>query len=137
MCIPWVTAMSVEAGVIVAWDSHPLYFHTPPGRSAVALPDSVDLWEMFWKHRDELAGFAHSHPGTGLPQPSHTDITTFRAIESALGRRVEWWIISEDTVAYCRWMRRVRSEPGTWIAERSTAVYPWLDKLRRLSYGGA
>lgn len=128
--------MSLEAAVVVGLLGHGIHWHLPRGRTAVSLPDDRTLWSVIWQRRHEIKGIAHSHPGRGLPQPSHTDVTTFRAIEKALGRRLTWWIISEDTVAVCRWTRRSRSEPGTWIAEADPTPHTWLAELRKLSYGG-
>lgn len=86
--------MTIEAGVVLDNNNKPLHWHLPPGRSVGGLPDSRDLWEVIWENRDNLSGIAHSHPGTGKPGPSHTDVTTFAAVEAALGRRLDWWIVS-------------------------------------------
>jgi hypothetical protein len=129
----------MEAGVVVDVNGHVIHWHTPPGRTAGSIPDTPDLWSVFWNHREELLGFAHSHPGAGFPGPSHTDVTTFRAVERALGRRLVWWITSENVLAVCQWTRRSRKEPGTWIpvpaADDDWQTRHWLKKLRRISYG--
>ena len=95
--------MSLEAGLVIV-SGVPAYLHLPAGRSAGGLPDSRDLWDVLWKHRLEKdLGFAHSHPGSGAPLPSHTDLTTFAAIESGLGRRLRWWITSADATTELEW----------------------------------
>jgi proteasome lid subunit RPN8/RPN11 len=94
------------------------------------LPDSRGLWDIFWENRDRLSGFAHSHPGAGVPWPSGTDLTTFRAVEAALGRRLQWWIVTLDQVAVFTFVEgEYRSAPVTEALE-------WVSELRRLSEGG-
>jgi len=84
----------IEAGVVVTGYGVS-YWHLPNGRTGGSLPDSRDLWEVLWEHRREhFLGFAHSHPGSGIPGPSWTDLTTFAAVELGLGRRLTWWITS-------------------------------------------
>lgn len=87
----------IEAGVVISSMGEPIFWHEPR-HSSGAIPDSRALWDALWKaHRDGwLAGFAHSHPGSGVPGPSSTDMSTFVAIESALGRPLAWWITSSD-----------------------------------------
>lgn len=123
--------MSMEAGVVVGIDHKPIYWHVPLDRTAGSLPDSRKLWDVYWENRDHLLGFAHSHPGHGVPGPSHTDITTFVAIEKALGRSLTWWIISEDHVVIC-WPQI----GGSWAPEIVDQTQVWLPELRRISYGG-
>lgn len=95
--------MSIEAGVVVSKGGKPIHWHLPPGRNAGYLPDSPDLWSVFWENRQEVLGFAHSHPGSGQPSPSWEDLTTFSAVEQGLGRRLVWWITSRDYWVYCYW----------------------------------
>jgi hypothetical protein len=93
----------VEAGVVLDTEGLPLYWHLPEGRTSGSLPDSRTLWDVLWEHRNRISGFAHSHPGRAAPGPSLEDVTTFAAIEAALGRRLDWWISSEDAVVLVRW----------------------------------
>lgn len=88
----------METGVVINTNGEPVHWHEPNGRSSGSLPDSRDLWNVLWRaHRDGwLAGVAHSHPGAGIPHPSHEDTSTFVAIERALGRALSWWITSAD-----------------------------------------
>lgn len=129
----------MEAGVVIDIEGHPIHWHVPPERSGGALPDSRDLWEVMWEafQTGKLEGFAHSHPGSGVPGPSLTDITTFVAIEKALGRTLSWWITSSDTAILLR-----AEKPGVppfyqrLVATDPTVVVPrltWLPELRRLS----
>ena len=78
-----------EAGVIVGPHGDPIYWHFPRDRITEKIPDSRPLWEWFEHLRDTTIGFAHSHPGGGVPSPSWTDITTFEAVESGLKKRLK------------------------------------------------
>jgi hypothetical protein len=79
---------------------HVVHWHEPPGRSGGYLPDSKDLWDYLWETRLTLGGVAHSHPWDGLSFPSNTDVTTFRAIELGLGKRLLWPIVTFSEVGY-------------------------------------
>lgn len=124
----------MEAGVVFNSQGDPIYWHLPGSRTSVALPDSRDLWDVLWENRNDLGGFAHSHPGSGTPGPSYEDVTTFAAIEAALGKRLAWWIISEDAVVVTVWEGPNRLSYGHPV-EIEYAVSPdWLTELRRVSY---
>lgn len=105
-----------EAGVVVT-EAGPVFWHLPPGRSSVVIPDTRTLWDVLWEHRDaERLGFAHSHPGSGIPAPSPTDLTTFAAIESGLGRRLDWWITTFQYISLFRWEGPGRLDyPGHFV----------------------
>ena len=125
----------IEAGVVVDKSGQPMFWHLPPGRSAGSLPDSRPLWDVIWEafNADTLLGFAHSHPGSAVPGPSYSDVTTFAAVEAALGKRLDWWITSSDHVVLLRW-----SGPDK-ISYRATIVTEapsWAAELRRLSQQG-
>lgn len=106
-------------------DNFPLYWHTPAGRSAGFLPDSSHLWSVFWKHRGSIKGFAHTHPGGGPSGPSSEDLSTFAAIESALGMKLKWWIVTRDRV--------VLFEAGDLMVLAITEEPNWVATLRQLS----
>lgn len=133
----------MEAGVVVDLNGEALHWHLPEGRSGGSLPDHVaklpaseeafrkaNLWYVFWDNRDSIKGFAHSHPGGGVPGPSYTDVTTFAAIEDALGQRLDWWITSDQAVVVCRWAGPHRL---TYQVERLAEDPSWVAELRRLS----
>ncbi len=120
-----------EAAVVVGPEGSALHWHLPPGRSAVSLPDAPDLWEVLWRHRAALVGVAHTHPGRGRPDPSHEDLTTFAAIESALGARLTWWIASEDRLIELGWSGPDRL---AYAARDVADAPPWLPGLRDRSY---
>ncbi len=73
----------------------------PLGRTAASLPDSDDLWKVVWNYKDVIGGIAHTHPWDGKTTASHTDVTTFLAIEKALGKRLLWPIYTmTDSIVY-------------------------------------
>lgn len=118
----------IEACVVIDLDGNPIRWHDPR-HSAVKIPDSDDLWEFLYENRGRVAGIAHTHPGSGMPSPSWTDVTTFAAIESGLSRRpfrrLKWWIASSDRLVVAEWVgpgqhdygcRHLDAEPE-WTAE--------------------
>ena len=117
----------IEAGVVVDLEGQPLHWHLPAGRTGTSLPDSRELWDVLWTNRERIAGFAHTHPGSGFPGPSHEDVTTFSAVELALGRRLDWWIASADRVALVRWRGPGHYDYGTEPLEVDP---PWVAELR-------
>lgn len=129
------TMNSTEAAVVVHLNGEPIFWHTPPGSSAVYLPDSQTLWEVLWENRKNLAGVAHSHPGHGIPAPSWEDITTFDAIERGLGIRLVWWITTQDI---CEAFTYDDTKGRYNYVRRSLEGQPaWLRRLRDISYTAA
>jgi proteasome lid subunit RPN8/RPN11 len=122
----------MEAGVVIGLNGKPLFWHVPMGRTNIALPDSRQLWDVMWENRDNLLGFAHSHPGSGLPQPSIEDITSFSGIEAGLGQRLRWWITSSDRMIELQWAgpEKYRYKGGEMPREHEPS---WTQELRRIS----
>ena len=120
----------IEAGVVIDLEGKPLHWHLPAGRTGTSIPDSRELWEVLWTNRDRIGGFAHTHPGQGVPGPSHEDVTTFSAVELALGRRLDWWIASADRVALVRWRGPGNYDYGTETLEADPS---WVAELRSVS----
>jgi hypothetical protein len=119
-----------EAGVVLDHCGQPIYWHSPPDRTVAYLPDSRLLWDVIWENRKEISGIAHSHPGGGQPGPSYEDVTTFAAVEAALGKRLDWWITSSDAVSLVLWQGPDR------LTYRATSVPVepgWVGQLRELS----
>ena len=106
----------------------PAYWHLPHGRTAVEIPDDVALWDVLWQNRARLIGVAHTHPGSGTPVPSGTDLTTFAAIERALGRPLTWWVVNATEAGIVTAFNQ-RSFTFTVVPTQ-----PWMDELRRRSY---
>ena len=130
----------MEAGLVLDLQGQPLYWHLPHARTDASLPESRDLWDVLWTNRHNLSGFAHSHPGFGIPGPSYTDVTTFAAIEAGLGRRLDWWITSGDGFVLLRWAGpdRLSYKPNPFIlgcpeAPMLTGEPSWIHELRRVS----
>ncbi len=97
--------MSLEAGAVLDLLGNPLYWHIPKDRTGGSLPDSRSLWDIFWENKGNISGFAHSHP-SGMATPSHTDLTTFAAVEKGLGQRLDWWIVTPHYLILTRWVGR-------------------------------
>lgn len=119
-----------ETGVVVDKNGQPIFWHIPGDRTTVALPDNRTLWDVLWDNRLIVQGVAHTHPGSGVPGPSFTDVTTFAAIESSLGRRLDWWIASDDNIIVARW---VGPDRLSYRGESLKTEPMWLAELRRLS----
>jgi hypothetical protein len=117
----------LEAAAVISTTGAVLHWHLPAGRSAVLLPDSRSLWDVMWTHREQLAGIAHTHPGTGRPRPSWEDLTTFSACEAGLGVRLDWWIATADQLAVFRW---VGPTPYRYRGRLLAEPPPWLHDLR-------
>lgn len=124
--------MTIEAGVVVGEGRQPIHWHLPEGRTSGSLPDSRELWDVLWENRQDLRGFAHSHPGSGEPSPSQEDVTTFAAVEAALGRRLCWWITSSDTLVAFHWAGPDRYNYRGFIIQ-DTAEPAWVRELRKHS----
>ncbi len=125
----------IETGVVVSVHHEPIFWHEPGGRSSGALPDSRTLWNVLWQaHRDGwLSGFAHTHPGGGMPGPSQEDLSSFVAIENALGRPLNWWIVNADMTVLVR-KSTLDSVPGREIYGTTRVDDPvWVPDLRRRS----
>ncbi len=132
----------IECGVVIDKEGCPFHWHLPPGRTAGSIPDTRNLWDVFWEHRENLMGFAHSHPGSGIPGPSQTDLSTFVAIEAALGQRLDWWITSSTSLIVCNWVADERppwgkysytSRTGAKSIYQATGLFnepQWVDELR-------
>lgn len=94
----------MEAAAVFDFEGKVIFWHLPPGRTIGWLPDSRDLWTFLWESRGNLGGIAHTHPWHGEPVPSGTDVTTFSALELALGMRLIWPIVTLDKVTTFRWV---------------------------------
>lgn len=121
-----------ETAVVFDHDGKPIFWPGKNGATAGAIPDSRTLWDAIWENKARVAGVAHTHPGSGRPQPSYTDETTFQAIESALGRRLVWPIVTTDHVTFFRFAE------GAYYSGSASFDDPehWnktVDELRRLS----
>jgi hypothetical protein len=77
-----------------------IHLHEPKGRSTTYIPDSPTLWDILWNNRARLGGVAHTHPWEGKADPSITDVTTFRAVELGLGKRLLWPIVTLSEVRF-------------------------------------
>lgn len=90
----------METALVFDRNGKTICFHEPKGRSGGSIPDTRDLWEVIWENRENLGGVAHTHPWDGPAHPSLTDMTTFDAIEKALGRNLLWPVVTFTEVTY-------------------------------------
>jgi len=86
----------IEQAMVFDHNGKTLLWHSPPGCTSAYIPDTRDLWTFIWEHRQEVCGIAHTHPWEGPASPSFEDMTTFNAIDRALGRPLLWVILSAD-----------------------------------------
>lgn len=131
--------MSIETGVLLDQNYQPLFWHEPAGRGPGYLPDSRTLWDVLWENRARVWGFAHSHPGAGRTRPSLEDVTTFAAVEAAIGRRLVWPIITSDTVSLFMWsgFNRLSYTEFEFPADTEAdprKLMPWFQDLHRRSF---
>lgn len=133
----------LESAVLIGDKGQALYWHVPEGRTAVSLPDSPDLWAAIWANREAVVGIAHTHPGTGQIAcvPSAEDLSTFRAIDAALGRGLVYWIVTENDAT--AWRLGVDgsltpyNHPLDCASVLVPGFYPWLEPLRAASRASA
>ena len=90
----------METALVFDRNGKTICFHEPPGRSGGSIPDTRDLWEIIWENRENLGGVTHTHPWDGPAHPSITDVTTFDAIEKALGKHLLWPVVTFTEVTY-------------------------------------
>jgi hypothetical protein len=124
--------MTIEAGAVIALDGERvIHWHAPSNRTAGSLPDSRELWDIFFRNWNTMAGFAHSHPfHRGFPEPSMEDLTTFYGVETGLGRRYKWWITSLDRLVVFEWRGPAKLAYTPTLVEIEPA---WVHGLRQLS----
>jgi hypothetical protein len=125
-----------EAALVFDRWGVPIHWHVPPDRSEVYLPDSRNLWEILWKNREDLGGVAHTHPWTGEPSPSHTDVTTFSGLELGLGKKLVWPIVTLTDIIYLTWKGPGKYDYGHMTGRRFR-LHPFnIEKLIDISTGG-
>lgn len=124
----------LETCVVYGIDGSVIHWHEPSDRSSVHIPDKPDLWEVIWNNRDRIVGIAHTHPGSGPPAPSQEDVTTFAAVEAALGKRLFWPIATVSDCRFFSWMGPRRLDyyrVSDRIFKQDAAS--WLPELKRRS----
>lgn len=107
-----------------------MYWHLPQNRGGGGIPDSRALWVFMWENREEVGGFAHSHPWDGPAWCSDTDVRTFAAYESGLGKRLNWVVATFTDVGLFRW-----EGPGKhdYVLSPRRFRVEGVEKLRELS----
>lgn len=126
----------IEVACVLDLHGEVLHWHLPPDRTGGSIPDSSDLWQIIWENRDKIFAVAHTHPGRGVPWPSSTDMSTFKAVEAALGRPLTWIILSQDEYTFV--VRRNLPDHdiigGVQLPAMSEPVaLRWINQIRELS----
>jgi hypothetical protein len=123
--------MPREVALVFDKDGKTIAFHG--GQSAGSIEDSPDLWTILWENRKRLGGVAHTHPWDGDAWFSQTDVTTFRAIDNALGKNLLWPVVTFTNVTFFQWHRMF----GDPLNYRGYKVPPIeledIEKLREMS----
>ncbi len=96
-------------------------------RSPVALPDSRARWETIWAQRARIVEIAHTHP-LGGARFSNEDETTMAALDSALGRRLVYSVVTRRLM-----LRRTPGDEGP--TDGLVEVEPWWAALIRTASG--
>jgi hypothetical protein len=89
---------TMEVAVVLDKALTPMLWHVPQDGNSGYIPDTVDLWQFLWENQKDVLGVAHTHPWAGTAAPSMTDLTTFQAIDSGLGRNLHWLIITFNRI---------------------------------------
>lgn len=120
-----------ESAAVIGRKSNVIKWHVPQNVTAGSIPDSRDLWETLWKNRRQLVGVAHTHPGSGMLGPSWEDVTTFSAVEIALGRRLRWWISNAAKTVTCTW---TGPDKYDYAVDPVSDEPKWVRRLRQNSH---
>ena len=124
-----------EAAVVLDRTETPLYWHAPDGRTSAFIPDSHDLWALLWANRERVFAVAHTHP-RGHLKPSSEDHSTFAAVEAGLGRRLVWWIVTQERSAAYLFAHSTGSYRQVELPLSDDLGRSWMTSLRALSFDG-
>lgn len=91
--------------------------------SPSALPESRTRWDAIWRLREQLGEIAHSHPN-GPAAFSAEDETTMEALDSALGRRLQFSVVAPSKMVR-------RTDAGSELVRPE----PWWAELLRVASG--
>jgi hypothetical protein len=105
----------VEACFLIGRDGAVLWAER--SSDPAALPDSRSRWEAIWRHREDLVTVAHSHPH-GPAAPSSTDRSTMEGVDAALGRALDYAVVTPGAMILCR-------EGEAWV-ETDEPWWAWL-----------
>jgi proteasome lid subunit RPN8/RPN11 len=107
--------MLVEVCFLIGHDDTVLW--SDRSTSATAMPDSALRWQAIWRHREQLAIIAHTHP-TGRTEFSAEDLSTFAAIDAALGRPLRYAVVTRHAVIYREpgGHRATGGDEPSWVA---------------------
>lgn len=107
--------MKQEIFFLIGRDGQVLY--QDGDRNPLALTDKRSRWEAIWSHRAELTELSHSHP-VGPEAFSDEDVSTMRALDDALGRRLAFSLVTpRGTFARDERDRAMPTEPAPWVQD--------------------
>jgi len=125
--------MAIEVALVFDKAGHTIDWHCPQGCTSGSIPDSHDHFMVMLANLDRLGGTVHVHPWHGVADPSYTDITTWSAMDRALGRRL-WAVATFTEVNFFRWIG-----PGKhdyfWVRNPGIEIVD-LEELRRRAREG-
>lgn len=125
--------MTLEVAALIHADEESvLCWHLPEGRTSASVPDTRDLLQLLVQHKAQMAGTAHSHPGTGIPGPSWDDITTYAVVEKYLRGRYKHWVVSMDRMVVVTWCGPGRYDYRVTFVDHDKEP-SWAEELRRVS----
>ena len=96
------------------------------GDSPVAIADSRARWQAIWQRRERVLEIAHTHPLGGLHFSSE-DETTMQALDSALGKRLRYAVVTPDAM--------LRRDPERDPTDHTLDDEPWWTALIRQASG--
>ncbi len=123
----------IETALVFDKNGKTIHWHLPPGRNSGVIPDTRELWEILWENRAILGGVAHTHPWDGPAWYSRTDVTTFRAIDNALGQNLLWPVVTFTEVGYFQWHSSFQNPLDYGRHATAPIVLEDIEKLRELS----
>lgn len=119
-----ITMDAREVCFLIGKDDEVLW--SDASRSPVALPDSRERWEAIWSRREAIVEIAHTHPLGGAAF-SNEDLTTMEALDSALGRKLVYSVVTPTKM-----LRRTPNDEGFTDALVEDEP-PWTADIRRES----
>lgn len=127
----------IEVAMVFDKEGRPIFWPSTGTETSGSIPDDRSLWDYIWENRERIGGVAHTHPWSGEAHPSHTDLTTYAAIEAGLGKRLCWPVVTMTEVRYFGYADPAQDyEEYTPEFAVNEAWLHGINEMRRLSQGG-
>lgn len=124
---PKVSAMLREVCFLIGESDAVLW--SDASQSPTALPDSRARWDAIWSRRARIVEIVHTHP-LGGAKFSLEDETTMAALDTALGRRLQYAVVTPTNM-----LRRIPGEDPEQPDEHIVEAEPWWTTLIRSASG--